>query len=168
MVLIFIPLDYKKITNANTIAIWCEWRKITPIFFLYFCLHYYNCLHFFPFAHLHKDPTTPHPLLRPSTPCCPCSWVMPVCPLANPFTFFHPAPSSVLTAISLFSLTMPPFQFCSLVYFFHDILHISEIIWYLSFTDWLISLNIILFRSIHAVTMGKSSFLFTAVCYFVV
>ena len=33
-----------------------------------------------------------------------------------------------------------------------------EIIWYLSFSDWLISLNIMLSRSTHAVTKGKIFF----------
>ena len=34
----------------------------------------------------------------------------------------------------------------------------SGIIWYLSFSDWLILLSIMLFRSIHAVAKGKISF----------
>ena len=38
-----------------------------------------------------------------------------------------------------------------------------EIIWYLSFSDWFISLCVILSRSIHAVTKGKISLFFTAV-----
>ena len=47
-----------------------------------------------------------------------------------------------------------------LVYFVHQISHMSEIIWCLSFSNWFISLSIILSRSIHAVTKGKISFFF--------
>ena len=48
--------------------------------------------------------------------------------------------------------------FCLLVHFVHQISHISEIIWYLSFSDWLISLSIMFSRSIHAVRKGKIFF----------
>ena len=44
--------------------------------------------------------------------------------------------------------------------FFPDRLCISEIIWYLSFSVWLISLSIILPRSIHAIANGKILFFF--------
>ena len=37
-------------------------------------------------------------------------------------------------------------------------INLKEIIWYLSFTTWLISLSIMLSSSIHAVTKGRSSF----------
>ena len=37
----------------------------------------------------------------------------------------------------------------------------TEIIWYLSFSDWPILLNIIISRSTQAVAKGKSSFFFT-------
>ena len=47
------------------------------------------------------------------------------------------------------------FFFCLLVYFAHQIPHISEIIWYLSFPDWLISFSIIISRSIHAIAKHK-------------
>ena len=36
----------------------------------------------------------------------------------------------------------------------------SEIVWYLSSADWLISLSIMFLRSIHTVTKGQISFLF--------
>ena len=42
-----------------------------------------------------------------------------------------------------------------------------EIIWYLSVSDWLISLNIIISRSIHAVMKGKIVFFFMAIWYIV-
>ena len=44
----------------------------------------------------------------------------------------------------------------------------SLIIWYLSFTAWLISLSIMLSRSIHAVVKGMSSFVLSAVWYSIV
>ena len=45
-----------------------------------------------------------------------------------------------------------------LVHFVHWVPHMSEIIWYLSFSDWIISLSILFSRSIHAVAKGKISF----------
>ena len=53
--------------------------------------------------------------------------------------------------LSLFSL---------LAQFVHQIPHMSEIIWYLSFSDWLISLNITFSRSIHVVAKDKIFFSF--------
>ena len=44
----------------------------------------------------------------------------------------------------------------------------SEIIWYSSFSDWLISLSIMFSRPIHAVAKGKISFFFTAKQYSIV
>ena len=48
--------------------------------------------------------------------------------------------------------------FCSFVGFVHKVPLIGEIIWYLSFADWLISLRIIPSSSVLAVMKGKSSF----------
>ena len=79
--------------------------------------------------------------------------------LANPFTPFLQV-SHPLTAISLFHVSTPLFLFHSSVYFVHEIPHISDIKWYMSFSDWLISLSIIISRSIHAVPRGKISFFF--------
>ena len=62
-------------------------------------------------------------------------------------------------AVSLFSVSMSLFLFCLLVYFVYQIPNISEIIWYLSFCDWLITLSIMLSRSIHDVAKGKIFFL---------
>ena len=63
--------------------------------------------------------------------------------------------SSLLTVVSLFHVSMPLFLLCKSVYW---IPHVSEIIWYSSFSDWLISISIILCRSIHAATKGTISF----------
>ena len=79
-----------------------------------------------------------------------------MCFFLKPFTFFHQPshPPSSLTTVSWFHVSMPLLLFCSSVYFVHQIPHISEIIRYLSFTDWLISLSIIISSSIHALMKG--------------
>ena len=61
-------------------------------------------------------------------------------------------------AVRLFSVSVSLFLFCLLVCFIHWFPHIGEIIWYLSFSDWLISLSITLSRSVYAVIKGKVSF----------
>ena len=66
----------------------------------------------------------------------------------------------LLTTISLFSVSRSLFLFHSFILFFR--FHISEMIWYLSFSDWLISFNIIPARSTHAITNGKILFFFMA------
>ena len=95
------------------------------------------------FTHLHPAPAPPS--LWPSPHWCLCLFVMHMCSSADPFTFFHPVPlpPSPLTAVCLFHVSTPLFLICSSVYFVHQIPHVSEIIWYLSFSDWLISLSII-------------------------
>ena len=74
---------------------------------------------------------------------------------------FSPSPTTPypLTAVRQFSI----YESVSilLVYFVHKIPHMSEIIRYLPFSIWLISLSIILSRFIHAVAKGKISFVFT-------
>ena len=54
---------------------------------------------------------------------------------------------------SLVSMSM--FLFHLSVYFVHKTPHIIEIILYLSFSDWLTSLSLILYRQIHAVAKYK-------------
>ena len=119
-----------------------------------------DVLIFSPFAHLH--PALALFSLRLSPHCRLCLWVMYIGWSANPFTFFHPVPpppSLGQLSVSIFCL----FLFCSLVYFVHWIPHISEIIWWLSFSDWLISLSIIISRSIHSVTRVKSFFFMASI-----
>ena len=110
-----------------------------------------------PSAHLHLHP--PHPLLWPSPHCCLCLCVIYTLFLVNPFAFFHPVPPPPfpLTPVTLLHVSMPLFLLYPSVYFVHQIPHMSEIIWYLSFSDHLISLSIIISRSIHAVTKDKIS-----------
>ena len=112
--------------------------------------------------------TQPTPYSHSQSPChCPCPWVMHICSLTNPFTFFQPVPSLPfpLTAVSLFHVSLPLVLFCSLINFVNQVPVIGEIIWYLSFTDWLVSLSIIVSRSIHVVAKGKNSIFFTAAQY---
>ena len=145
-----------------------EWNIFIFLDFLFLLLTLLQVSPFTPFSPLHpaSSPTS----LWPPPHCCLCLWVMHGCSLAHPFTFFHlvPSPYSPLTFISLFNMSMPLFLFCSSHYFVHSIPHVSEIIWYLSFSDWLISFSIILFRPIHAVAKGKLSFFFTAAQYSIV
>ena len=61
---------------------------------------------------------------------------------------FHPLPS--LPQWSSCSLSMSMSLYWLLVQFVHQISHMREIIWYLSFSDWLISLSI-MFSRIHNV-----------------
>ena len=69
----------------------------------------------------------------------------------------HP-PTSCSLQLSSSSPSMSPSTYFLLVQFVHQIPHISEIIWYFSFSDWLISLSIMFSRSIYTVTNGKIFF----------
>ena len=120
---------------------------------------------FSPFPHLHQ----PYPL---SSPCqslyhCQCPWIAHKHSLVSPFTIWHPVSTPPTDTVSLFYVFVLLFLFCSLVYYVLQIPHISEIMWYLSFTDWLISLSIFS-RSIHAVVGGKNFFFFIAAQYSIV
>ena len=66
-----------------------------------------------------------------------------ICFFLNPFTFlFHPdlPHPSTLKAVNLFYKSIVLFLFCLLNYFVHYIAYVSEIIWYFSFSNWLIHL----------------------------
>ena len=65
--------------------------------------------------------------------------------------------SSDLTAVSLFHVSVPLFLFCLSVCFVHYIPHVTKIIRYLSFSDWLFSLSIIIPSPFHAVTKVRVS-----------
>ena len=74
-----------------------------------------------------------------------------------------PLPPSPLAAVSLFYDSMPLVLFYSLVYFVHCIPLISEIIWYFSFTGWLISLSITVSSYIHVVAKSRNTSFSSAV-----
>ena len=76
----------------------------------------------------------------------------PVCSMPPP-----PSPHPWQLAVVCFPLTSLSL-FCLFIRFVHWIPH--EIIWCLSFSDWLISLSIMLSRSTHAVAKGKIVFFF--------
>ena len=118
-------------------------------------------------------PYTQHHLLWMKTSLwCGWWWFISLAPRSHAFYIIEKYPlfSSPITICfknRMFSLHLSRESyvdlFCSLVYFVHYIPLVSEIIWYLSFTKWLISLRIIVSSSIHAVTKGKNSFFLSAV-----
>ena len=73
---------------------------------------------------------------------------------------FIPPPASFLAAVSMFAVRVSKLllPLCSLVYCVHQTPHISEIMWYFSFPDWLNSFSMIFSRSIHAVAKCKDFF----------
>ena len=89
----------------------------------------------------------------------------------RPFSFLlHPSnPNSLPYSCSCHStLHLRLSLFCLLIQFVHQIPHMSGIIWYLSFSGWLIALSLIFSRSIHAVAKGKIFFFFKAKLYSIV
>ena len=95
---------------------------------------------------LPPSPQTPQststPLSVPMSPLCGF--------LDLPLPLPHcPPPPSPLVTVSLFFICMSLVLFCSFACFGDYIPLIGEIIWYLSFTAWLISLSIMLSRSLY-------------------
>ena len=80
-----------------------------------------NYILLFMLLQLSQFPLCPPPLspTRQSLHSCPFPWFMHICPLANPFTFFQPAPAPPLADVRLFHVSVPLILFCSLVYFVH-------------------------------------------------
>ena len=110
---------------------------------------------------LHPTPAEPTslPQLHPPPWFCPCVLYSSSC---NPLSSLSP-PHSPLAIARLFLTSMSLVIFCL---FFSSVDYVpvkGEIIWYLSLTIWLISLNIMLSSSIHAVAKGISSFLLSSV-----
>ena len=114
-------------------------------------------------------PTTALPSLWPSPLCCLCygsciyvRWLIPSPSfIRSPHPLLSESCKSVLRIYASISIL-----FVSLL--FHQIPHKSEIIWYVSFSDWLISLSIIISRYIHTLSKGKISFFFMATQYSIV
>ena len=100
--------------------------------------------------------------LIPLCPSHPCNHHHTVVHVHESFFYFawflHPV-TTPPRAISLLSICESSL-FCLLVQFVHWIPRMSEIIWYVSFFDWLISLSIMIPRSNHAVAKVKILFLF--------
>ena len=122
----------------------------------------YSCLHFPPTTALH--PTHPH--LPPSNlpplalSMCPSYVFLDGSSHTSPS---YPPPPLSLVSISQFFISMSLVVFCLLVCFADQVPLIGEIIWYLSFTSWLISLSIMPSHFIHAVMKGRRSFFLSAV-----
>ena len=94
-----------------------------------------------PFVFLFSVPAPPS--FHPSPHCCVYPLVIHICSLANPFTFFHPAPPSPFTAVSLFHVFMPLFLFCMQGHFKCHLLYKGYVIFlikydYFQFYIWLI------------------------------
>ena len=106
---------------------------------------------------------TPSPIVNPHTVVHIHGSLIHVLCLVPSSSFHHYTSfSSPLVSSSLLHISMPIILFCLLVYFVHYIPLTGEFIWYLSFTPWLISLSIMLSRSIHAVGKGWCSFFLSA------
>ena len=75
----------------------------------------------------------------------------------------HPLLPSPLVTVSLFFNSMSLVIFLLACLCVDEVPLIGEIIWYFSFTTWLISLSMMLSSSIHAVAKGISSFFLFAV-----
>ena len=76
----------------------------------------------------------------------------------------YPSLPSPLVTVSLFFISMSLVIFYLLVCFVDQVPLIGEIILYLSFTPWLISLSMILSRSMYAVRKGRKELLFIFGC----
>ena len=116
--------------------------------------------------------TRPAPHFHCQSPhCCPCPWILHICSLTTPFTF-QSVPISPHLPPPLLELSVCSMILCLWFYFAHQfvlfIRFISEIIRFLSFTDRVVSLNIILYSSIHAVAKGRNSFSLSAAQYSIV
>ena len=105
----------------------------------------------------------PTPSKPTSLPCFhPPPWFCPCVLYSSSWKPFSPLSLllSPLAIVRLFLISMSLVIFCLLFSFVDYVPVKGEIIWYLSFTAWLISLSIMLSSSIHAIARGRSSFFF--------
>ena len=127
-------------------------------FFFFLLLFNYSCMPFLPFP--------PPPRLNPPpspTPTIPPDFVhvsFIIVPAISSSHCPHPTPPWPL--LRLFPTSMSLVVFCLLFSSIDYVPVKGEIIWYLSLTAWLVSLNIMLSSSIHAVARGISSFFLSA------
>ena len=78
-------------------------------------------------------------------------------PTSNHYIAVHVHESFFLFAQSLHPQSPP---LAVILFSIYGSVHIFQIIWYLSFPDWLVLLNIIFASFIHTVTKGKIFFFF--------
>ena len=138
-----------------------------PYFFFSSFLKRFYCLCYmvlptFPLCPTPSNPTptppvSPHTVVRVHGSCIHARGLVP-----SPSLHHYLSTSSPLATVSLFYVSVPLVLFWLLVYFAHKSPLISEIICYLSFTDWLMSLSIILSSSILAVAKGRSCLFLSA------
>ena len=132
------------------VLVYVSFNLIMQSHFFTLLLFNYSCLHFLPTP---AKPTS-LPCFHPPPWFCPCvlyssSW--------KPFSPISP-PHSPLAIVRLFLTSMSLVIFCLLFISIDYVPVKGESRWYLSLTAWLISLSIMLSRSIHAVEKGRSSF----------
>ena len=122
--------------------------------FIYFWFKFFKKL-YCNFSHYHLSPYTLFYLcLPPPSPhCCPSPQVLRFC--LAPFLLPCPKPPPEVSACSP-SISLSLFRL--LGQFVHKMPQMSEVIWYLSFSDWLMSLSLMLSRSIRAVAKGEIFF----------
>ena len=124
-------------------------------YFIFYCCFSYSCPIFPHYSPLPYPLPTSH--IEPSPSNCLCPWVHYTCSFTWPFHFFP-----LLVSVSLFFISMSLVIFCLLVCFADYVPLIGHIIWYLSFSTWLISLSIMLSISIYDVAKDRSSFFLSA------
>ena len=147
-----------------------QWKAFKLALFIYFYINLFFLINLFIFIQLQLSAfsplpsTPPQPVPPPSPHLYPPPWFCP-CVLysssCNPLYSLSP-PHSPLTIVRLFLTSMSLVIFCFLFSSIYYVPVKGEIIWYLSLTVWLISLNIMLSSSIHAVAKGISSFFLSA------
>ena len=135
--------------NSETVS----FIYIFLLFFKYSCLHFYCTIALCP-THPHLPPSNLPPL---ALSMCPSYMLLD----GRSPIFFLLSLSHLLSGYCQFVLYFNVSGSIWLVCFVAWIPLIVEIIWYLSFTAWLISLSIMLSSAIHAVTKDRSSFFFS-------
>ena len=129
--------------------------------FIYLFIYFICCSStVIPISPLLLSPAPPTPYSHSQLPhCCPWPRAIYTCPLTRLFPFFPPSPSSshpsgACQFAPCFHASSPFFSFVCSVH----LVPVCEIIWYLSFTAWLLSRSTMLSSSTHAVEKGRSSF----------
>ena len=140
-------------------------RYVFKIYIYIFCnIYFFNCYSitlvciFSPSLHPTPAEPTSLPCLHPPPWFYPCVLYSSSCKPLSPLSLPH----SPLVIVRLFLISMSLVIFCLLFSFVDYVPVKGEIIWYLSLTTCLISLNTMLSSSFHAVIKGISSFLSAA------